>query len=113
MCLIINLPLQAFIFSFQVCTLLQDFINTALNLVHSLVYQPHVLLLALGLFHHLPQGSCLLVMGALHLFHYAHEDLVTLAHSCLLLFDARLVEVVDILQSLMQLHHAVHEHCRR
>jgi hypothetical protein len=109
---VVDLSLQAFIFGFQVCTLLQDFIDAALNLVHPLIHQSHVLLLALRLLHHLPQGSGFLVMCPLHLFHYAHEDLVTLAHFCLLLLDARLVEVVDILQSLVQLYHAVHQHCR-
>lgn len=111
MSLVVDLSLQALIFSLQVCTLLQNFIDAALNFIHSFIHQPHILFLALRFLHHLPQSCCLLVMGTLHLLNYAHKDLVTLAHSCLLLLDTRLVEVVDIFQSFMQLHHAVHQHC--
>ena len=47
-------------------------------------------------------------MAALHLFDYADENLVSLRCPRFLLFDAGFVEEVQVFQSLVQLHHAIH-----
>jgi hypothetical protein len=46
-------------------------------------------------------------MGELHLFYNPHKDLVALTHPSFLVVDPRLVKMVNVLESFVQLYNSI------